>query len=239
MFACDRSYLENKYHKTDEPFNPFERMAYHGYAFDESTGLDDEGIRQGLHDLEPEIASLAHPVANAKAVSYVLANTRIDVNEHDYFVALYSLNRLACPITQYKWNNEVFSKTLPDIGPVMQKMCDSGAATIWPDFDHVVPDWEAVLSLGFPGLLERVRLYRQKYTQNGSLDTDKAAFFDGMILTYSAIIDLIDRLYRYAKTKTFAKATQIADCLLHIRDGAPQNIYEAMQVIFLYFLLSE
>lgn len=239
MFACDRSYLENKYHKTDEPFNPFERMAYHGYAFDESTGLDDEGIRQGLHDLEPEIASLAHPVAKAKAVSYVLANTRIDVNEHDYFVALYSLNRLACPITQYKWNNEVFSKTLPDIGPVMQKMCDSGAATIWPDFDHVVPDWEAVLSLGFPGLLERVRLYRQKYTQNGSLDTEKAAFFDGMILTYSAIIDLIDRLYRYAKTKTFAKAKQIADCLLHIRDGAPQNIYEAMQVIFLYFLLSE
>lgn len=239
MFACDRSYLENKYHKTDEPFNPFNRMAYHGYAFDESTGLDDEGIRQGLHDLEPEIASLAHPVAKAKAVSYVLANTRIDINEHDYFVALYSLNRLACPITQYKWNNEVFSKTLPDVCPVMQKMCDSGAATIWPDFDHVVPDWEAVLSLGFPGLLERVRLYRQKYTQNGSLDTEKAAFFDGMILTYSAIIDLIDRLYRYAKTKTFAKATQIADCLLHIRDGAPQNIYEAMQVIFLYFLLSE
>ena len=80
MFACDRNYLENKYHKTDEPFNPFERMAYHGYAFDENTGLDDEHIRQGLRDLEPKLSSLAHPIAKAKAVSYVLENTRIDVN---------------------------------------------------------------------------------------------------------------------------------------------------------------
>ena len=239
MFACDRNYLENKYHKTDEPFNPFERMAYHGYAFDENTGLEDEQIRQGLRDLEPKLSSLAHPIAKAKAVSYVLENTRIDVNEHDYFVALYSLNRLACPVTQHKWSNEVFSKTLLGVYPVMQKMCGSGAATIWPDFDHVVPDWDAVLSLGFPGLLERVRLYRQKHEQAGTLDAEKAAFFDGMILTYSAIIELIDRLYRYAKTKTFAKADVIATCLLHIRDGAPQNTYEAMQMIYLYFLLSE
>ena len=60
-----------------------------------------------------------------------------------------------------------------------------------------------------------------------------------MILTYQAILALIDRLYRYAKTKAHEKAEKITACLLHIRDGAPQNTYEAMQVIFLYLLISE
>ena len=86
MFADDRTYLENKYHDTSKPFNPFERMAYHGYAFDETTGLDDEGVKKGLAELEKQLSALPHPVAKAKAVGYVLQNTRIDVNEHDYFV---------------------------------------------------------------------------------------------------------------------------------------------------------
>ena len=30
----DRQYLENKYHRTDEPINAFNRMAYHGWECD-------------------------------------------------------------------------------------------------------------------------------------------------------------------------------------------------------------
>ena len=30
----DRKILENKYHKTDEPFDPYCRMMYHGYDYD-------------------------------------------------------------------------------------------------------------------------------------------------------------------------------------------------------------
>ena len=51
MFNDDRSFIENKYHKTDEPFNPYSRMAYHGYDFDKSTGLEDEEIKDGLSKL--------------------------------------------------------------------------------------------------------------------------------------------------------------------------------------------
>ena len=58
MFADDRTYLENKYHDTSKPFNPFERMAYHGYAFDETTGLDDEGVKKGLAELEKQLSAL-------------------------------------------------------------------------------------------------------------------------------------------------------------------------------------
>ena len=42
-FNADRKFIENKYHKTNEPYDSFSRFnGYHGYPFDESTGLSDE-----------------------------------------------------------------------------------------------------------------------------------------------------------------------------------------------------
>ena len=45
---CDRAVIENKYHKTSEEFNPFNRMDYHGYDYDTSTGISDEEIDKVL-----------------------------------------------------------------------------------------------------------------------------------------------------------------------------------------------
>lgn len=239
MFSDDRIYIENKYHKTNEPFNPHERMAYHGYDFDKTTGMEDEEIVQGLENLYEGIKNLPHPVIKAQAVKYVLDHTKIDVNEHDLFVGFWSVNRLANCITSDKWNKEVFENILPAVDEKMEDMNQSGAVGIWPDFDHVVPDWDSVLGLGFPGLLKRAEQYKEQHRKSGTLTPETEAFFDGIIIEYKALIDLTDRLYNYALTKKHAKAKKIADCLCHIRDGAPQNIYEAMQVIYIYFMISE
>lgn len=121
----------------------------------------------------------------------------------------------------------------------MHDMNESGAIAIWPDFDHVVPDWDAILDLGFSGLKKRAEEYKDLHRKNETLTPETEAFFDGIIIEYTAIIALIDRLYKYALTKIHAKAAKIAECLCHIRDGAPQNVYEAMQAIYIYFMLSE
>ncbi len=239
MFNDDRSFIENKYHKTDEPFNPYSRMAYHGYDFDKSTGLEDEEIKDGLSKLYEKTKDLPHPVAKAYAVKYVLENTKIDINEHDLFVGLWSVNRLANSVTLNKWNAEVFETILPKVKQKMNDMNESGAVAIWPDFDHVVPDWDAILKLGFPGLKKRAEEYNELHKARGTLTPETAAFFDGIIIEYTAIIALVDRLYRLALTQNHDKAKKVAECLLHIRDGAPQNIYEAMQVIYIYFMVSE
>lgn len=239
MFNDDRSFIENKYHKTDEPFNPYSRMAYHGYDFDKSTGLEDEEIKDGLSKLYEKTKDLPHPVAKAYAVKYVLENTKIDINEHDLFVGLWSVNRLANSVTLNKWNAEVFETILPKVKQKMNDMNESGAVAIWPDFDHVVPDWDAILCLGFSGLKKRAEEYKELHKARGTLTPETAAFFDGIIIEYTAIIALVDRLYRLALTQSHDKAKKVAECLLHIRDGAPQNIYEAMQVIYIYFMVSE
>lgn len=239
MFNDDRSFIENKYHKTDEPFNPYSRMAYHGYDFDKSTGLEDEEIKDGLSKLYEKTKDLPHPVAKAYAVKYVLENTKIDINEHDLFVGLWSVNRLANSVTLNKWNAEVFETILPKVKQKMNDMNESGAVAIWPDFDHVVPDWDAILKLGFPGLKKRAEEYKELHKARGTLTPETAAFFDGIIIEYTTIIALVDRLYRLALTQNHDKAKKVAECLLHIRDGAPQNIYETMQVIYIYFMVSE
>ena len=235
----DYDYLINKYHDANAPFDPYKRRAYHGYDYDKSTGLSDEEILEGLSALENELQALPHPVAKAKEIEYVLKNTRIDVNEHDYFIGIYTWNQAIKATTLVKWKEEVFTQRLSEIEESMNALNRSGAVAIWPDFDHVVPDWDALMRLGFVGIRNRARDYRQLHESKRPLSKDEQAFFDGIEIEYSAIIDFVDRLYRYAAKQNHSKAARQTACLLHLRDGAPTDIYEAMQLIFLFFMVSE
>lgn len=238
-FNTDRKAIERKYHNPDEEFNPFNRMAYHGYGYDENTGLSDTEILEGLKNLEPMLTNLPHPVARAKAIEYVLENTRIYVNEHDYFVGLYSLNRLANSVTKDKWVRESEALRNGELLKLSSDFNRSGAVAIWTDYDHVVPDWRSVMELGFVGLRERARAYRMEHVKNKTLTEEKSAFFEGIEIEYTAIINLLDRMYKYAVKQKNGKSEKIAKCLKSLRDGAPADIYEAMQLIFLYFIISE
>ena len=46
-FEKDRNFIEEKYHKKDEPFNAYNRMAYHGWDCPENTGLSVDDIKKG------------------------------------------------------------------------------------------------------------------------------------------------------------------------------------------------
>lgn len=239
-FNEDRKFIEKKYHNPDEEFNPYQRMKYHGIGYDEKSGLDDEEIINGLKKLHDEIKDLPHPVAKAKAVKYVLENERLYINEHDYFTGLYSLNRLARTVTFDNWNSQVYrNKRNPQLVKIENDFNESGAVGIWPDYDHVVPDWNSLVKLGFKGILERAAEYKNKHMKNGALTKEQQAYFEGIEIEYGAIIDVIDRMYKLAITKKHAKAYKIAACLKQLRDGAPTNIYEAMQLIYIYFIISE
>ena len=235
----DRYFIERKYHDPEKEFNAFARMAYHGVGYIEDSGRDEKGLLEGLKNLEAEIYNLPHPIARAKAIKYILENERVYINEHDYFVGLYSLNRLANSVTFSKWNAE--SRVLRNQELVRQAddFNNSGAVMIWPDYDHVVPDWKSLMELGFVGIRERAREYRKSHEQNGTLNEEMSAFFEGIEIEYSAIIDLLDRMCNIAKEQTFEKASKIATCLKNLRDGKPTDFYEALQLIYVYFIISE
>ncbi|MBE6999648.1 MAG: hypothetical protein E7428_05640 [Ruminococcaceae bacterium] len=235
----DRYAVERKYHIPEEEFNPFARMAYHGEGYLPETGLDDEGILQGLQALSEEIRTLPHPVARARAIAYVLEHERLYVNEHDWFVGLYSLNRLANTVTFIPWNVEADALRDPVTLSRAHDFNQSGAVAIWTDYDHVVPDWKSLMELGFPGILDRAKAYREAHKKAGTLDKEAEDYFDGIEIQYTAILHLLDRFIAASENQSFEKAPKIAACLRHLREGAPTDIYEAMQLIFLYFIISE
>lgn len=235
----DREFIEKKYHDPAKDFNPFNRMAYHGEGYIEDSGLCEEDILKGLKELEPSVQDLPHPISRAKAIEYVLRNERLYINEHDYFVGLDSLHRLANSITFSKWAAESLTKRDPHTVEKENDFNRCGAVMLWTDYDHVVPDFDSIMKLGFCGIRERARQYRRMHEQNGTLTDEARDFFDGIEIEYSAITELLDRMYNTASKLSFQKAPAIAKCLKNLRDGKPTDFYEALQSIFIYFLISE
>lgn len=235
--ANDRYYIERKYHDPEQPFDPFKRMAYHGIGYTEESGLDDRALLEGLESLPLE--GLAHPVAKGKAFAYLLQNQRLYLNEHDYFVGLYSLNRLAKCVTFSKWAEESLALRDPETVQLSDDVNRCGAMMYWTDYDHVVPDWESLMTLGFTGIRQRARDYRALHRKNGTLTEETDAFFEGIELQYTAILELLDRMIALAEKQSFEKAAEITDCLKALRQGPPTTFYQALQLIYLYFIISE
>lgn len=235
--ASDRYYVERKYHDPEKEFDPFKRMAYHGIGYLEESGLDDEALLKGL--LALPVSDLPHPIAKAKAVDYMLQNSRVYVNEHDYFIGLYSLNRLAKCITFEKWSKESLSLRKPELVSLSADVNQCGAMMIWTDYDHVVPDWKSLMELGFTGIRERARVYRKRHEEAGTLTEETDAFFEGIEQQFTAILAFLDRVIAIAEKQKFEKAAEITACLKSLRKGAPTTFYEALQLIFIYFIISE
>ncbi len=109
---------------------------------------------------------------------------------------------------------------------------------IWPDFDHVIPNWDSLLELGFSGLLERTKMYHNDKKKSG-ITPEQDAFYEGIEISYQAIIKLLDRYYKYALTKKHEKAKLQAKCLKNLRDGKPTSLYEALQAMYIFFIACE
>ena len=223
----DRVYLRDKFQKP---------------VFDSKTGLGIESIKKNIMILVEKLGDLPHPVIKAKAFEYVTRNVRIDVSPHDFFVAFGCWERHDRPLSPLisKWNDEVDAKYLKT-KKLIDDQNNSGASLMWKDFDHSAPDWDAVFKLGFPGLLERARRYRRQHEESGKMSDEARAYFDGIEITYSAIIEMLGRFRDHALEHAGGneRVLATADCLNTLIHGAPANTYEVLQLVYLFFMFGE
>ena len=236
----DREAIENKYHKCSESFNPKDRMNYHGYDYDESTGLSDDEIKEGLKRIAERLKGKHHYEIKSTLFSYILENTRIDVSEHDYFVGIYTWSRIIDRHTVDPWKNEVHNKVdkvIPD--NVKKDLGESGAAWANLDFDHTVPDWESLAELGFVGILKRLDSSYAVAKGKGEITEKQEAFYLGAKREYEALIGLTKRFYEYSLTKTHEKAAVVSESLRKISLGAPETTLDMLQLMYIYFMVSE
>ncbi len=217
----DRAYIEKKY----------------SMQGDLATGLDNDEMQKALSALYEETKELDHAEAKAKGFAFVLDNAPIDFSENDYFFGLYSdwpLNRHFVS----KWRDEIFD-SMPDVKQVIDDFSKSSAGRLILDTDHVVPHWIDILNLGFPGLVERSKSYHKKLSQERKLSAREEAFFKSIEIEYEAIINLLLRIRDYAEKHSGEKTELILKSLKNISSGTPGNTYEALLVIFTYFMCAE
>ena len=172
-YKQDEEYLWNKFRKP---------------VFDPATGLDQETASK-------ELLSFAEmkepvPVIKAKSFEFLAKNLQIEVDPHDFFPAFACWKRVPRVMGALlgKFRGRI-SLQKEDLWGLLNS---SGASCIWIDFDHSVPEWDEVFERGFPGLLRNAMQWREKHRADGTLDERMDAYFEGIRITYEAILLISD-----------------------------------------------
>ena len=210
---------------------------------DKSTGMDQDGILRRIEQIAAEgrATDESWSVTKAKMFAASVTESAIDVSPFDWFPVISIWNRRALPMWKVckgdrarEVNGKTFSESLVK---EWRAGNDTGDWRILQDFDHSVPEWRAILKLGFPGMKMRLG----KYAVKGD------PFYEALEITADAILAGIDRFIsqgeknlgdeRDGKGKT--RLIKEIACLERLRNGPPQTAYDAMMFIWLYFFYSE
>lgn len=100
------------------------------------------------------------------------------------------------------------------------------------DFGHSCVDMNALLSLGLPGIMDR--LVRAKDKLGNTITKEQEAFYKSCMMTYQAISVMAKRLSELDGIDYDNKI-----CLENISQAPPTTTYEALQLIYLYFTVFE
>ncbi len=229
-FDLDREYLINKFR------NP---------VFEENSGMTQEEIFNSIVDVAKDFLNqgLSKPVVKARCFEYICNHMCIDVNPHDCFPGFGCYDRdhrPLRPLLMY-WEEEVDASANKECARIIDERNCAGLHTIWKDFDHSVPDWNAMVELGYPGLLVRMQEYRRIHEKNGTLTPAVAAHFDGMELTVNALLAHVDKLITFARTRHAGnpRIEREIRSLSHLRQGPPQDFYDVLMLVYLHFYYCE
>ncbi len=146
-------YIMNKYHQQDQPFDPHRRFIRNDGIFSADSGMDPELLMAGILENDALYAHRSHPIRKARALEYILKNTRIACDRRDIFPAINMVDRPLRTTLIEPWKKEVFTDKIPEVGQKRSQLERDGIVIMWLDYDHSVPVWGRVFALGFSGLL--------------------------------------------------------------------------------------
>ncbi len=226
QWEIDREYLEHKF--TDPEF-------YHG-----SPGMPLPELKTRLAEHFEKNNHLPHALIKAQLVAFTLENMQIKLSNCDFFPAL-----AACPkkplggITN--WGEKLLKRIFTPEELAVHADCMANCTTrTVNDYDHSVPDWDAVLELGFSGLLERVYRYEKDKMPEFAEHPEYQHFYEAVKTAYLAALHLLDRLICEAeKLPSLPKGKLLHEALTNLRNGKAGTFYEALLQIWLYFQISE
>ncbi len=229
----DYEYIINKYHDAAKPFDALKRFIRRDDLFSPDTGLDPEEILAGITERDDRICDLPTPIRKARALHYVLENTRISCDSRDVFPAINMVDRPLRKTLIDKWRKETFLGNVPEVEARRKQLERDGIVTIWPDYDHSVPVWERLFALGLSGILQE----SERIRASKAWDAEQEVFFEGIKLTYEAALMFLARLEKLAKSTDGSQ--KMAHALQNLQQEPPKTFYEGLLLSYLYFMIEE
>lgn len=228
------------------PLNTFDRnrdhleAQYHDPPWDEDSGWPLERLEDEAERLIADAEGRGEPriITKARVFELALLHGRIDVDPRDWFADRLQHGDIVVGLRN-RWTADIRRDVIPEISQASITGRAVGAFISGPNFSHVAPDWERILTLGLPGLLQHVRDTRKQRDASGNLTGDQRAFYEAAEIAYTAFIRFVERLADGADRQArehpehAARMQAVAASLRAIATRPPETLHEALQLAYL------
>lgn len=196
--------------------------------------LPDSGLP--LEALEAQVEALTESdlpkaICKAKTFALIAEKARIAIDKEDIFQdklqgkGLMRKQRIA-------WEKAIKDQYLAEEArQVRDAWSELGTYKTNSDYSHTSANTRAMLRLGIPGLLARVA----EASKKPGLNEQQQQFYESCRIVLTAMCTVAKRLAQAISPYN----PENSDALMHIADHAPGNIYEAMQLLVLYFFMHD
>ena len=172
---------------------------------DAGTGLDTGGVLSGWQEIVAARGDEPWEVTKAKIFAFGCDRTAIGVSTHDWFPAFapWSFHR-GHPLWKIlpQRANEVDARRSPGLAKKIAAGTKDGSWVVWKDYSHCAPDWDDILTLGFPGMRDRLLA-----------NWKDAPYYHARRIAADATVRLVGRLADLARrTNESAPDPRIARC---------------------------
>ncbi|MBQ6352477.1 MAG: pyruvate formate lyase family protein, partial [Lentisphaeria bacterium] len=169
-----------------------------------------------------ELRREPYALTKARMLEYALANIRVAYHDFDSFATVCERTAEIARIAGER--NSIISEQA--LGPEeWSKKCAARAdgyfnSTV--DMSHTSPDWDAILTLGVPGLLARAE-QRQRISPS--------PFYEAVVITFRAMRTLLRRFADAAAAQGRPDTAEMAAFLI---DHAPETLQQALELGMIY-----
>jgi len=203
--------------------------------FINKSGVSADYLKKTCFDIAKD-SSRSVRQRKADITSFVMENAKISLLPWGWFADRVNHQSVFAGVRKI-WQKELFEGELKDLYQSQKMMIKDRAFVGDVDFGHTCPDFEAVLELGIPGIIKRLKENYNRLSDLGKLDNNKSEFFKTALQVHNSMLKLISRFANQANllSKKHPKMGLVEKSLLNLSKGAPTDILEAMQLLSIYF----
>jgi len=208
-----------------------------GVEWNEESGQSVDVLRAKCREIEKSMQGASRAVIKTEIFSYLLENAQVAVEPWNVFAS--SLNHGGILKEFFdKWLDELqrgYMKPWLDKNRIAESD-DVLLFTSNVDFNHVSPDWERMLRIGFPGIIAELESSHDEWRKKG-ISAEQEEYFACGIKAWNAVLTYLNRLADECDRRSSEsdKLPVVANVCRALATRAPESTLEAMEMCFLFY----